>query len=895
MRLSSPTYDDQVEGLSQDDISAFDAANALLSQPNLTAFCGTMPETPKLPQTRHTHNAITSLSTSDDEDDPFSSRVGVDLADNTDIPHKVPVASLFLKASALSATSLPTTHVDGPEDSSSHMPQDIDYLSWFESSKTTPFSGFKVATTALQGREQHSGGAPVTGVSEGFLIPSASAFLKAKQKMKLWQEEEEGATITATQQHDSGELVSSVVSSRMATCTPAPRASLSHMPETPVPTAHDMVPGSFQFAGTKHSKPFKSPLVATTINSPLQRSTIANISTPVSGAGPSFAPPSPQLPASTPRVQPFQRSLGFTIGSGRSAPKSRFVTPFKNGKGPASWDFTPSKTSTALRSGTISSPIYPPLTTRKESDNRPVTKNALNAPAIAGRMLLASSTLRPQSYRAEELQGFGIDVKELKEINPRTALSYSFRAETSSSGRNRSTALGHAAALEELHAKGCSLATKAWVENHWSLVLWKLAGMVALDPRSELDPARRRWCWSEVIRQLLYRYERDLNGSSRPPLRLIVTRDASAESPMVLCISNISWPNGEVDENGRSVVSRPELEVTDGWYKLRAHVDEPLARATRKGFIRIGRKIAVAGAKLSSQRKEGAEILEAYDSTVLVITGNSSHMAPWHAKLGFQRTPFIATLNSLTPDGGNVAAMVVEIIKVYPVAYIEFVEDEHGRKTRDGPRDETEETKLQSQWQRRRESEAAKLWAVYDERWSTMHGYAERLEERARSAFPKHGEPPDNFHDLYDALKEDPTMAKKILSSISPQDAGWLARHIQNRAVQEREDAEREIERELEALCPARDVKDFCVVAVKDARTLRRPQNRTAQITVWDAVSLTTGEESLKGFETGQRYLVTNLIPTQPSAWMDRSPGSVVYLATKRNSRWTLIPNTSSG
>lgn len=138
-------------------------------------------------------------------------------------------------------------------------------------------------------------------------------------------------------------------------------------------------------------------------------------------------------------------------------------------------------------------------------------------------------------------------------------------------------------------------------------------------------------------------------------------------------------------------------------------------------------------------------------------------------------------------------------------------------------------------------------------------------------------------------------MAKKILSSIRPQDAGWLARHIQNRTVQEREDAEREIERELEALCPARDVKDFCVVAVKDARTLRRPQNRTAQITVWDAVSLTTGEESMKGFETGQRYLVTNLIPTQPSAWMDRSPGSVVYLATKRNSRWTLIPNTSSG
>lgn len=476
------------------------------------------------------------------------------------------------------------------------------------------------------------------------------------------------------------------------------------------------------------------------------------------------------------------------------------------------------------------------------------------------------------------------------EINPRTALSYSFPADTSSSGRSRSTAFGYTAALEELQAKGCSLATKAWVENHWSLVLWKLAGMVALDPKSELDPDRRRWCWSEVMRQLLYRYERDLNGSTRPPLRLIVTRDASVESPMVLCISNITWPNGEADENGRPAALHPELEVTDGWYRIRARVDQPLARATRKGFLRIGRKIAVAAAKLSSQRKEGSEILEAYDSTTLVITGNSSHMAPWHAKLGFQKTPFIATLNSLTPDGGNVAAMVVEIIKAYPVAYIEFVEDEHGRKRRDGPRDEKEETELHSRWQRRRELEAAKLWAIYEKRWSTMCSYAERLEERARSIFSEQRGPPDNIHDLYDALKEDPVMTKKILSSTSPQDAGWLVRHIRDRTVQEREEAEREIERELEDLCPVREVKDFCVLVVKDAHTSRRPPNRTAQITVWDVVSLTTCEDSMKGFEIGQRYLVTNLIPTQPSAWMGRSPGSVVYLQTKRNSRWTLIP-----
>ena len=101
--------------------------------------------------------------------------------------------------------------------------------------------------------------------------------------------------------------------------------------------------------------------------------------------------------------------------------------------------------------------------------------------------------------------------------------------------------------------------------------------------------------------QLKYviRYERDLNTSSRPPLRLITTRDASAESPMVLCISDIIWPASGFEEDTTLVQPYPELEVTDGWYRLRARIDAPIARGVRKGKIKIGRKIAVAGAKVS--------------------------------------------------------------------------------------------------------------------------------------------------------------------------------------------------------------------------------------------------------------------------------------------------------
>jgi hypothetical protein len=58
------------------------------------------------------------------------------------------------------------------------------------------------------------------------------------------------------------------------------------------------------------------------------------------------------------------------------------------------------------------------------------------------------------------------------------------------------------------------------------------------------------------------------------------------------------------------------------------------------------------------------EILDAYNSTRLVISGNSSHLAPWHAKLGFQTGPYISTLNHLNGDGGVVAVMAIVVVKV---------------------------------------------------------------------------------------------------------------------------------------------------------------------------------------------------------------------------------------
>lgn len=59
-------------------------------------------------------------------------------------------------------------------------------------------------------------------------------------------------------------------------------------------------------------------------------------------------------------------------------------------------------------------------------------------------------------------------------------------------------------------------------------------------------------------------------------------------------------------------------------------------------------------------------------------------------------------------------------------------------------------------------------------------------------------DPPDKIYDIYDTLQEDVEAAKSVISSIGHEDAGWLARHIRERAVQDRDGVSKEVEQELE-------------------------------------------------------------------------------------------------
>ncbi|KIP11131.1 hypothetical protein PHLGIDRAFT_100069 [Phlebiopsis gigantea 11061_1 CR5-6] len=462
--------------------------------------------------------------------------------------------------------------------------------------------------------------------------------------------------------------------------------------------------------------------------------------------------------------------------------------------------------------------------------------------------------------------------------------------------------LGPEEILFELKARGCKLATEAWVDNHYGLILWKLAGMVGLDPQKEADETKRRWCWNELLRQFLYRYERELNTGVRPPIRLIASQDKPAGLPMVLCISRICSPHEydaeegtnvepgpfTTDENGELVAPKPVVEVTDGWYRVRAEVDSGMIRAIQRGVLRVGMKVGLVGARLLDPRSEPLEILEKpwknlrSDSIfALRISSNGCHLAPWHAKLGFQAQPFIATLASLTPDGGLVPVLDVKIVKTFPIAFMEGFTTDTG-KTWSHPMKEPEEMKARDAWSAKRDIEAQRIRSDMDKCFDTLENCADRLEEACANSTP-HESPKD------------------IIARTSKEEAGWLARAVREQLAKGRENMGDEIAQRLEILfrpvnlsrhalqevCPPRDVRNFRVVVVEDAQTRKRPKQFTAQVTIWDVLTAYISEEGIPGdFKVGERFIVTNLDPNNTDAWMPRQDGAVLYLLGRRDTRW---------
>ncbi|KAF5323377.1 hypothetical protein D9611_005592 [Ephemerocybe angulata] len=887
-RLSSPTYDEQVGDLSQDYLEAFDQIEFSLSQ---------APHNPE----RSLQSKSTQGPSADPESPFFVNPAHIPAPSAT--TSKADYSASFKLASALRKSSPETENAPSNDWLKTSTPSTRHPLPLFRSAKVVDEAIISKDTPPSPDKE-----------NVGILRPSAAALAAARAKALLWEAEMEDDLDPPNDVEDPSAIV---IPSSTKLLTP-----LRSVNPMPPPTSTPLQPLSrngFKAAGMgSQPRPFRPPAFKApssvlasssripiyTNSQPTSRIPLLTQSnsripvptnsqqTPQTPRPGGFRTPArtnqpmlkqtPKLPSSTPGrsiglsrknpstfASPFKSPLVSTQGGARPQPVSLLRTQLQNRVYPPAGRPTPSP---SIRQSSLK-PTLPP--------SRMQSLLPVEPPAASTARTLESSGLRPQRHSKEELVKLGLNVQELSQVKLPTALHYCFYSFDSATPITTEEGdpllLNAAAAYHELIKQGCKLATESWVNNHWCLILWKLAGMAALDPTSEQSVDTKRWCWKEVMRQLRKRYDVELNGAKRPILRKVVCTDSPSTLPMVLCVSAILEGEG----------GHPMLEVTDGWYRIKAQIDAPLARAIQKGAIREGRKLVVSGARLNSEKKDPQEILEAYDSVTLRISGNSSSLAPWHMKLGALHERYISTLHSLTHDGGSISCLDVVITKIHPLAFMEFVE-ENGKTTYVGPRNEAEESKEADMWEKRREKEASKLREVHEKRMSLYMDYLARLEAKAEKsrALTDDDSMPNYIDSYYDDLEEHGPALKRI-ASISSLDARWLAEMVRQNLEGEHERISAEIEKELADICPRRNVRNFQVLVVKDARTDKRTSHRVANLTVWDANKMDMSEGSTSGtFAVGQRFLVSNLNPTHTNSWMGNEPGAEIFMSTRKDSQW---------
>ncbi|XP_033221986.1 breast cancer type 2 susceptibility protein homolog isoform X2 [Belonocnema kinseyi] len=301
-------------------------------------------------------------------------------------------------------------------------------------------------------------------------------------------------------------------------------------------------------------------------------------------------------------------------------------------------------------------------------------------------------------YRSiQELKEKGID-PDVLEISASTAGSYKFRIadvnrvsnrnlvslDVGDGGRLILDSSGSAGVTEFERAFEASpgvdpkLLPPDWVRNHYRWIVWKLASM----DRVKLGCADipRMLMPDRVLKDLKYRYDREIDRSQRSAIRKILEKDDVPSKRMVLCIATIeeSTDNEKNESDPRILLRTPrwKVEVTDGWYSLPASFDAVMVKKIIDGKVQEGTKIVTYGAELLNCDR-GCFPLEKSADVCLKIHTNSTRRARWDAKLGYQRQsgPIPTSLKNIDPNGGLIGKVTVVVSRIYPTLFREKTAD----------------------------------------------------------------------------------------------------------------------------------------------------------------------------------------------------------------------------
>ncbi|CAK1592852.1 unnamed protein product [Parnassius mnemosyne] len=228
--------------------------------------------------------------------------------------------------------------------------------------------------------------------------------------------------------------------------------------------------------------------------------------------------------------------------------------------------------------------------------------------------------------------------------------------------------------IEDLKKQFLSLVSRkiipdGWLDNHLKLIILKLISYEI----EYCDTMQGICSVKNVLQQLKYRYDRELYNVERPALRKLLEKDDVSTRTMILRVLAI-YVDG-VAVTSMSNGSNIELLVTDGWYCIKACLDQMLIKLVRDHKIRVGTKLATHGAELLNC-DQGKAPWEDTSSVRLKLFGNSTRRARWDARLGYHGAgAILAPLSCVELEGGKVSKLRALVTRVYPTLYVEKFED----------------------------------------------------------------------------------------------------------------------------------------------------------------------------------------------------------------------------
>ncbi|CAH3115249.1 unnamed protein product, partial [Porites lobata] len=435
------------------------------------------------------------------------------------------------------------------------------------------------------------------------------------------------------------------------------------------------------------------------------------------------------------------------------------------------------------------------------------------------------------------------------------------------------------------------LISEEWIANHYRWIIWKLAAMEVAFPRHFAGSCP----WLEN------RESKDFEKTTKSALKKILECDDVSSRTMILCVTSVSVTANQTEgvsqdqkdkDGGKDVQgssnkteSSSVIELTDGWYSIRALLDRPLTRLLNDGKLVVGQKLCVYGAELVGS-EQAVSPLEAPPSLMLRLHANSTRRALWDAKLGFHRhvRAFPLPLVSLFCDGGFTGCIDVIVLRQYPVQWMEKMPD--GTNVfRNSRLEEREAKRFEADRQQRRE----KLFLQVQEEFEKESGQPDIETQRTtkfrrRSYSSRDLRQLSDGREIYEALTRasDPDAVKECLDERQVTALEEYQRLIQEKKSAELQRKFERVWREQEEECHLkRNVVPLLKVWITDYR-YRTKESKYAILSIWRP-----SEEVMQLLNEGSRLRICHLTAAGVRC---RLGAQELQLTASRTTRYEALP-----